>query len=203
MGMRGEFFFFFFILSCPVLFPFSRVWFTLDRGIGSEKKEGERRWMENISTLEDAIITPLAALFLEQVQTECHSGKNLSPSYWLLDTTITKPNPMQLGGGLFLQGIHPVPTMAPGSHTVVSPLSAPHAPSWRKQACFRIKGRPKFSFPSNSTRGTSKAEGAKFSLGPDRVLPSPEILSCTSWIRRPKRLPETLSLGAKKKDWPD
>lgn len=201
--MRGEIFFFF-ILSCPVLSPFSRVSFTLDGGIGSEKKEGERRWMENISTLEDAIITPLAALFLEQVQTECHSGKNLSPSYWLLDTTITKPNSMQLGGGLFLQGVHPVPTMAPGSHTVVSPLSAPHAPSWRKQACFRIKGRPKFSFPSNSVLGKPLRQRAQSSAWAQIAsFPLPKSSPAPSWIRRPKRLPETLSLGAKKKDWPD
>ena len=151
-----------FRLCCPVLCVFSRVSFTLGRGIGSEKKEGECSRMENIAQLEDAIIAPTGSSVPRAGTDPMPFWKNLSPNSRLLVTTITtKPSSVQLvgarGGCLYNASLR--------GHTGVRPLGASHAPYWRKQACFRIKGPPKCPFPSNSLPGEpTRQRGCKVQL---------------------------------------
>lgn len=77
-------------------------------------------------------------------------------------------------------GVLPFAAALSPSRTIVSPLSASHAPYWRRQVCFRVKEQQKFPFPSNSTVGEPIRQRAQSSaLTGKAVPPSLEILSCT------------------------
>lgn len=135
-------------LLCLVLCVFSGFHSQWGEEWGVRRRKGNVGGGKTFRNEKMLLLHLRAVLFLEQVQTKCRSGKNLSPNLCLLVTTITtKPNSVQQGGGGCLYNVWV------GSHTVASPLRASHAPYWRKQARFRITEPQKFPLPSNSLLG--------------------------------------------------